>query len=165
MAKHSTTKADWLRQLREDQAKARESRGGPEKTDRSKARVGWSVSPRVTDAGSEASSPRVITKKRNRDVGGSLNPIVVPREDIVSRIETRTTGKQDQVAPVSEGQTIVADGSSRVISDKPRRGPKKGTGGRPRVGDVKDILSHTKPWVALGMSQSTWYRRKRNENR
>lgn len=170
MAKHSTAKADWLRQLREDQAKAHESRGGPANSggsiakDRAPEAPPTITSDGVPDA-AVASSPRVLTNKLNRDVGGSFKPIAELSKATKPLAAVRTTGKQDQVAPVSEVQTIVAGGSSRVIADKPSRGPKKGTGGRPRIGEGKDTLSHTKPWAALGMSQSTWYRRKRNEKR
>jgi hypothetical protein len=41
------------------------------------------------------------------------------------------------------------------------RGPKKGRGGRPRRGEEDKTLAATKPWAAEGISESTWYRRKK----
>jgi hypothetical protein len=36
--------------------------------------------------------------------------------------------------------------------------PKRGRLGRPRIGEVRE-----QPWVALGMSRRTWYRRRAEE--
>ena len=38
---------------------------------------------------------------------------------------------------------------------------KKAKRGRPRIGDGGKTLKTTKPWEKLGMSQSTWDRRRR----
>lgn len=43
------------------------------------------------------------------------------------------------------------------------RGPKKGTGGRPRLEDRGKTLTATKPWEAAGMSQRTWFRRQKEK--
>ena len=42
--------------------------------------------------------------------------------------------------------------------------PKKRAGrGRPIDRDMDKTVTATKPWLALGMSRRTWYRRKREE--
>ena len=38
-----------------------------------------------------------------------------------------------------------------------------GTGGRPRLEDRGKTLVATKPWAAAGMSERTWYRRRREK--
>jgi hypothetical protein len=35
------------------------------------------------------------------------------------------------------------------------------TKGRPRIGDIGKTLEATKPWLKLGMSRRTWYRRRK----
>lgn len=38
--------------------------------------------------------------------------------------------------------------------------PRETKRGRPRIEDVAKTLQATKPWVAAGMSERTWYRRR-----
>lgn len=45
------------------------------------------------------------------------------------------------------------------------RGPAPGTGGRPKKGDEAKTLQATKPWLAEGISQATWYRRRAAQRR
>lgn len=40
-------------------------------------------------------------------------------------------------------------------------GPRKHKQGRPRLGTEASTLSATKPWIAEGMSERTWYRRQK----
>jgi hypothetical protein len=46
------------------------------------------------------------------------------------------------------------------MARKTKRGPAKGHGGRPRIGEEDKTLRARKPWQKLGMSQRTWYRRR-----
>lgn len=41
-----------------------------------------------------------------------------------------------------------------------QRPPKKG---RPRIEDIGKSIEASKPWLALKMSRSTWYRRQREK--
>jgi hypothetical protein len=35
--------------------------------------------------------------------------------------------------------------------------------GRPRIEEMADTIEAAKPWIALGMSRRTWYRRQREK--
>jgi hypothetical protein len=41
--------------------------------------------------------------------------------------------------------------------------PKKKAGGRPRLEDVNKTKEAQKPWLSLGMSRATWYRRQKEK--
>ena len=43
------------------------------------------------------------------------------------------------------------------------RGPKPGSGGRPRIGSEGATLKDQQPWKAEGVSQATWYRRQKEK--
>jgi hypothetical protein len=52
---------------------------------------------------------------------------------------------------------------SGTVAKPTKRGPRKGTGGRPRLEDRGKTLTATKPWEAAGMSQRTWFRRQKEK--
>lgn len=64
----------------------------------------------------------------------------------------RTDGSGKASAALPEGPTQITQ-IKRGAGVAP--GPSGTKRGRPRIGETRD-----KPWVAAGMSRSTWYRRK-----
>jgi hypothetical protein len=52
-----------------------------------------------------------------------------------------------------------AAGSSPAAPAKPRKN------GRPRIEDVDKTLKAKQPWVALKMSERTWYRRQKEKGK
>lgn len=70
-------------------------------------------------------------------------------------VADRTTGSIPvtgaKVEPIKIQVYELSNG--KLVPARPRRG-------RPRLEDIGQTLTRTKPWAKLGMSQSTWYRRK-----
>jgi hypothetical protein len=52
--------------------------------------------------------------------------------------------------------------SDHIAKPLPKVSAKAKTG-RPRIEDKSKTLMATKPWLAMGMSRSTWYLRQREE--
>src|SRR5271156_329035 len=57
--------------------------------------------------------------------------------------------------PTEETQAGIASGPRGAPS------PKKGRGGRPRLGAEASTITHQEPWRAEGISERTWWRRRK----
>lgn len=87
---------------------------------------------------------------RSPSVGGD---ILKKTGDVVSNASSmkRKNGNQKRA---SVRRKAVSSARRRLR----KRGPRKGTGGRPRKGHEAKTLTRTKPWEKQGISQRTWYR-------
>ena len=60
--------------------------------------------------------------------------------------------------PPGQGSPPIVRGSGQP--KEAGRQPKKRRTGRPRIEDKEKTIEAQKPWVKIGMSRRTWYRRK-----
>jgi hypothetical protein len=65
--------------------------------------------------------------------------------------------------PQPDPVSIKADSSDQLIAKPLSKVSTKAKTGRPRIEDKSKTLMATKPWLAMGMSRSTWYLRQREE--
>lgn len=59
-----------------------------------------------------------------------------------------------RIIPKTKAEIAAEEGAKRA-----QAGRAKAPGGRPRIGEEGKTDAHRKPWIALGMSERTWYRR------
>lgn len=93
----------------------------------------------------------------NQKAGGSSPPPATKLGRKPSLAENGVVAKPREPAAPKTSPAKSREGVKRLGA----RGPAPGSGGRPRKGAEKKTLRATKPWEKEGISQSTWYRRRR----
>lgn len=103
--------------------------------------------------------PRQISRSQSSHDGSDERTPLPRTVRSVREPEVRSSPSSGIRDRAKAKRSVALQKTSQESSSIRRRGPPKGTGGRPRIGTETQTAKHLKPWLTEGISERTWYRR------